>query len=416
MRDTEIVYQQGAKTEESAAFGAQLGISTLVAGILLHRGINSPAKGKEFLYGKQQPFGDPFLIMNMAQAVTRIQEALNKGEHITIYGDYDVDGITASSLLFLFLKDYGAKVNVYIPRRDNEGYGLNDKALAKLAAEGTNLLITVDTGISGIEAVQNSPDGMDIIITDHHMPPDDLPKACAVVNVHQAGDQYDYKELAGAGVAFKLCQALYQKLENTTAYWEKYIDLAALGTIADMVSLTEENREIVRRGLAGLAKTKNPGLKALIKEAGAEGRPLNSEIVGFVLAPRLNAAGRLDDAMDGVKLLTTQDTEEALAIAHKLNEENIKRQVISKDIYDEAIEMLSQEPMGSAIVVGKDNWHPGVIGIVASRLVERFNRPAILFSFDGEVAKGSCRSIPPVNMYDSLNACQEYLIQFGGHA
>jgi len=416
MRDTEIVYQQGAKTEESAAFGAQLGISTLVAGILLHRGINSPAKGKEFLYGKQQPFGDPFLIMNMAQAVTRIQEALNKGEHITIYGDYDVDGITASSLLFLFLKDYGAKVNVYIPRRDNEGYGLNDNALAKLAAEGTNLLITVDTGISGIEAVQNSPDGMDIIITDHHMPPDDLPKACAVVNVHQAGDQYDYKELAGAGVAFKLCQALYQKLENTTAYWEKYIDLAALGTIADMVSLTEENREIVRRGLAGLAKTKNPGLKALIKEAGAEGRPLNSEIVGFVLAPRLNAAGRLDDAMDGVKLLTTQDTEEALAIAHKLNEENIKRQVISKDIYDEAIEMLSQEPMGSAIVVGKDNWHPGVIGIVASRLVERFNRPAILFSFDGEVAKGSCRSIPPVNMYDALNACQEHLIQFGGHA
>ena len=416
MRDTEIVYQQSAKTEESAAFGAQLGISTLVAGILLHRGINSPAKGKEFLYGKQQPFGDPFLIMNMAQAVTRIQEALNKGEHITIYGDYDVDGITASSLLFLFLKDYGAKVNVYIPRRDNEGYGLNDNALAKLAAEGTNLLITVDTGISGIEAVQNSPDGMDIIITDHHMPPDDLPKACAVVNVHQAGDQYDYKELAGAGVAFKLCQALYQKLENTTAYWEKYIDLAALGTIADMVSLTEENREIVRRGLAGLAKTKNPGLKALIKEAGAEGRPLNSEIVGFVLAPRLNAAGRLDDAMDGVKLLTTQDTEEALAIAHKLNEENIKRQVISKDIYDEAIEMLSQEPMGSAIVVGKDNWHPGVIGIVASRLVERFNRPAILFSFDGEVAKGSCRSIPPVNMYDALNACQEHLIQFGGHA
>jgi len=416
MRDKEIVYQQGASVEDSAAFGAQLGISSLVAGILLHRGINSPTEGKEFLYGKQQPFGDPFLIMNMAQAVTRIQEALNKGEHITIYGDYDVDGITASSLLFLFLKDYGAKVNVYIPRRDNEGYGLNDNALAKLAAEGTKLLITVDTGISGVEAVQNSPAGMDIIITDHHMPPDNLPKAYTVVNVHQTGDQYGYKELAGAGVAFKLCQALYQKLEQTDTYWEKYIDLAALGTIADMVSLTEENREIVRRGLAGLAKTQNLGLKALIKEAGVEDRPLNSEIVGFVLAPRLNAAGRLDDAMDGVKLLTTQAANEAQAIAHKLNEENVERQIISKDIYDEAIELLGKQPMGSAIVVGKDNWHPGVIGIVASRLVERFNRPAILFSFDGEVAKGSCRSIPPVNMYDSLNACQEYLIQFGGHA
>jgi len=416
MRNKEIVYQVGASAQEIEAFGAQLGTSPLLAGILLHRGINNVELGKEFLYGKQQPFGDPFLIKNMAPAVMRIQEAMSKGEQITIYGDYDVDGITASSLLFLFLRDYGAKVNVYIPRRDNEGYGLNDVALANLSQAGTRLLITVDTGISGIEEVKNSPADMDIIITDHHMPPENLPEAFTVINPHQQGDTYDYKELAGAGVAFKLCQALYQKLENTQNYWDKYIDLAALGTIADMVPLTAENRDIVRKGLASLATTRNPGLKALIQAAGVEGKPLNAEMVGFVLAPRLNAAGRLDDAMDGVKLLTAQTAAEAETIAQKLNEENIRRQTISKDIYDEALAYLSGKELGSALVLGKDNWHPGVIGIVASRLVERFNRPAILLSFDGEVAKGSCRSIPPVNMYEVLTACKSHLIQFGGHA
>lgn len=397
-------------------FAQELGTNSLVAEVLLKRGITSVEAGKEFLYGRKEPFGNPFLIKNMARAVTRIVEAMSKGEHITVYGDYDVDGITASSLLFLFLQEQGAQVDVYIPRRDSEGYGLNRDALLALASKGTKLLITVDSGISGLEEVANGPVGMDIIITDHHMPPSELPPAYTIVNPHQEGDSYPCKELAGAGVAFKVCQALHQHLTKSQEYWSKYVELAAMGTVADLVPLQEENREIVRAGLAQLAHTQNVGLQALIKVAGVADKPLTSEVIGYVLAPRMNAAGRLDDAMDVVKMLTCGDAGTAAAIAEKLHNENIERQNISKQIYEEAETMLKAEPQQYGIVLGKEGWHPGVIGIVASRLVEKHNCPTILLSIDGKRAKGSCRSIPPVNIYETLDACAEHLEQFGGHS
>ena len=393
-----------------------LQVSPVITGILLNRGLKDEEEMRQFLFGNPQVYHEPLLMKDMQKAGERILEAIRRQEPITVYGDYDVDGITASSLLYLFLKDQGARVNTYIPKRKGEGYGLNTEAVHNLAQEGTRLLVTVDCGISGINEVAEAPAGMDIIITDHHMPPDTLPPAYAIINPKQPGCGYPFKGLSGVGVAFKLCQALYQMQNLRQPLWEKYTELAALGTVADIVPLQGENRELVKRGLKALETTPLIGLQKLMEVSGCPKKDVSSENIGFIIAPRLNAVGRLEHAQLAVELLTTGVETEAQSIAEELNKENILRQEISRQIFIEAEAMLAQQKeVKTAIVLAREGWHAGVIGIVASRLVDKYNLPTILISIDGENAKGSCRSIASLDLYSAISECSDCLIQFGGH-
>ena len=416
MLKSEIERIENYNWKRAEEIANELEISPLVIGVLLNRNITDIDEIKNFLYGSEEPFHDPFLLKDMSKAVFRIVAAMEKGEKITVYGDYDVDGITASSLLYMFLKEQGAVVDVYIPKREDEGYGLNSDALQKLFATGTRLLITVDCGVSGNKEVAEVQKGMDIIITDHHTPPKELPAAFAIINPHQNDCRYPFKDLAGVGVAFKLCQGLYKYLTKEEELWTDKIEFAAMGTVADIVPLVGENRELVRLGLKRIKHTKSKGLLELMKVAGVDYKRVTVETIGFVIAPRLNAVGRLEHAMSAVDLLTTDDNTKAEEIAQKLNEENILRQSISKKIFEEAEEMLHKaDSIKTAIVLAKEDWHAGVVGIVASRLVDKYNLPTVLITMDGEKAKGSCRSIPPLNIYEALEGCKEFLLQFGGH-
>ena len=401
---------------KAGCLAAELGISPLVTGILLERGMNDTESMRDFLYGSSTPFHDPFLMKDMARSVARIERALQNGEKITVYGDYDVDGITASSLLYIYLQNRGARVQTYIPQRKNEGYGLNDEALQTIANGGTTLVITVDCGISGLHEVENAPQCLDIIITDHHTVPEQLPPAYAIINAKQVDDSYPFKELSGVGIAFKLCQALEQREAGRLPQWTEYTELAALGTVADIVPLIGENRELVRRGLAAMATTKLVGLEALIAVSGCHKDSITSDNIGFGLAPRLNAVGRLEHAQRAVELLVSKDPLKAKEIAEELNAENTLRQEISRQIQEEAEELLAQEEhIDTAIVLAKEGWHQGVIGIVASRLVDKYHLPTILMSISGDMAKGSCRSIPALNLYEAIAAEADILTQFGGH-
>ncbi len=401
---------------KAGCLAAELGISPLVTGILLERGLNDTESMREFLYGSLSPFHDPFLLKDMEKAVRRIEGALAAGEKITVYGDYDVDGISASSLLYIYLQGRGAKVETYIPQRKNEGYGLNDDALQTIADGGTTLVITVDCGISGVHEVENAPSSLDIIITDHHTVPEQLPPAYAIVNAKQADDAYPFKELSGVGIAFKLCQALEQKQPGRLPEWAELTELAALGTVADIVPLIGENRELVRRGLAAMESTQLVGLRALIEASGLAKERIAADNIGFGLAPRLNAVGRLEHAQRAVELLVTNDRYKASEIAAELNRENSLRQDISRQIQEEAEALLAQEEhIDTAIVLASEGWHQGVIGIVASRLVDKYHLPTILLSISGDMAKGSCRSIPALNLYEAIAAEADILTQFGGH-
>ena len=401
---------------KAGCLAAELGISPLVTGILLERGLNDTESMREFLYGSTTPFYDPFLLKDMEKSVRRIEKALQVGEKITVYGDYDVDGISASSLLYIYLQSRGAQVQTYIPQRKSEGYGLNDDALQSIAEGGTTLVITVDCGISGLHEVENAPQCLDIIITDHHTVPEQLPPAFAIVNAKQADDAYPFKELSGVGIAFKLCQALEQKVPGRLPEWAELTELAALGTVADIVPLVGENRELVRRGLAAMESTQLVGLRALIEASGLSGQRIASDNIGFGLAPRLNAVGRLEHAQRAVELLVTDDAYKAAEIAAELNRENSLRQDISKQIQEEAEALLAQEEhIDTAIVLASEGWHQGVIGIVASRLVDKYHLPTILLSISGDMAKGSCRSIPALNLYEAIAAEADILTQFGGH-
>ena len=394
-----------------------LHISPAIVGILLHRGLTDAASMKEFLFGKEEPYHDPFLLKDMDVAARRIQKAVEAGEKITVFGDYDVDGITASSLLYLYLAENGVEVKTYIPRRQGEGYGLNSEALETLYKDGVTLVITVDCGISGVQEVAAAPAGLDIIITDHHRPPEILPEAYAIVNPRQPLCPYPFKGLSGVGVAFKLCQALHKLSHPEQPLWENYTELAALGTVADIVPLQDENRVLVKRGLKAMGKTSLVGLRKLLEVCHCDPVSMRSEKIGFVLAPRLNAVGRLEHAQLAVELLTTDKAEAALEMARQLNEENALRQEISHRIFIEAEQMLErEEKLPAAILLAKEGWHPGVIGIVASRLVDKYYRPVILLSINGAQTKGSCRSIPPLDMYEALQTCEADLLQFGGHS
>ncbi|HAT98108.1 MAG TPA: single-stranded-DNA-specific exonuclease RecJ, partial [Acidaminococcaceae bacterium] len=333
--------------EEIKPLARQLGISPVTAGILWNRGLKEESAIRDFLYGKKEPYYDPFRMKDMRIAAERILQAVRDHEKIAVYGDYDVDGITASSLLYLYLKEQFANVCTYIPKREGEGYGLNCEALQSLYDLGITLIVTVDCGISGVKEVAEAPRGMDIIITDHHRPPEILPAAYAIVNPKQADCAYPFKGLSGVGVAFKLCQAL-EKLQNPEApLWERFTELAALGTVADIVPLQDENRTLVKRGLKAMETTSLTGLRKLLEVCRCANEPLTTEKIGFMLAPRLNAVGRLEHAQLAVELLVTKDEIMAEAMANDLNNENAVRQEISRQIFEEAIELLEKQgPVG----------------------------------------------------------------------
>ncbi len=395
----------------------QLGIPRAIAQVLINRGLENVEEARDFLHGDLSNLEDPFLLKDMAVAVDRVSKAVREQEKITIYGDYDVDGMTSTAILYKLLSGLGARVDYYIPGRLNEGYGLNATALEQLYQEGTRLVISVDCGISAASEVSQFAGKLDFVITDHHQPPAHLPPAKAVINPKQFDCRYPEKNLAGVGVAFKLCQALYLDYCQVPLPLNDYLELVSIGTIADIVSLTGENRLLVKKGLQQLNQTQNVGLQALLTRCGLDPAVVDARKVGFVIAPHLNAAGRVGNAAAGVELLLTKDPERAMELAGQLYEENLQRQAIEKEILVAADETLirQEKVWENAFVLDGIDWHPGVIGIVASRLVAKYYRPVVMISIQEGIGRGSCRSIPGFDILKALHACSDLLLQFGGH-
>lgn len=403
-------------------FARHLHISPLLAQILLNRGLFSLTEAAQFLYGDLSCLPDPFLFQDMDRAVERILLAVKRREKILVYGDYDADGITGTVLLVQALTQLGATVDFYVPHRLHEGYGLHLEPVKRAHAQGFTLVITVDCGISGAEVVAWAKNnrGPDFIITDHHQVPARLPAALAVINPKRTDCPYPFKELAGAGVALKLVQALFRERPAPgRPAWQDYLDLACLGTVADLVPLLGENRLLVKHGLPLLAGTKRPGLKALLATAGCPEEKLDTREISFGLAPRLNAMGRMGDAGQAVRLLLCPDMEMAEKMAAGLEEANQQRQAVEQTVLNEALQMLEEDPrqkQSRIILLARETFHPGVTGIVASRLVEIFYRPVMLVSLAKRYGKGSGRSIPGFHLYNALAHCRQHLLSYGGHA
>ncbi len=393
----------------------KFGVSTLLAKLLLARDIEED-KILEYLEPDLDKLRDPYLMKGVKETVERIDKAINENEKITIFGDYDVDGVTSINILMSFLLERGANVDYYLPDRIEEGYGLNKDAIKNIKEKGTTLLITVDCGISAVEEVEYANSlGLDVCVTDHHKCPEVLPNAYAIVNPKQKDCKYPFKMFAGVGVAFKIITALSMKYGLDKEAYLKYIDIAAVGTISDIVPLEDENRIISAYGIRKIKETNNLGLRALIKIAGY--RQIDSTMVSFGLAPRINACGRMGNASLAVKLLFAKNINEAFQIAKKLEMQNRERQAVEKNIYDEAVAMIEKQNMknDNVIVLGKENWHNGVIGIVASKLTELYNKPVILVTFENGIGKGSGRTPFGFSLYEALEECKDTLIQFGGH-
>jgi single-stranded-DNA-specific exonuclease len=404
----------------------ELGISPLTAQVLRNRGIDSAEQARRFLFPTLFDLPDPSSMKDMAKAVERVAKAIRNREPIMLYGDYDVDGTTATALLLLFLKKIGGRVDFYIPDRLQEGYGLNLEAVQRIQAQGASLLITVDCGITNLEEVRYAQEkGLDVIITDHHEVPSVLPPALAVVNPKQKDCPYPFKGLAGVGVAFNLVIALRSFLRKQNLWEEaeipnlkEYLDLVGLGTISDVVPLLGANRVLAKYGLAQINQSTRPGILALREISGIKELPVDTAGIHFRFAPRMNAAGRIGDARETVRLLVSEDKTEAQKIAVHLNELNSKRQQIEEKILTEAREMIEASSMGKkkkSLVLASPNWHPGVIGIVASRLTEEYHRPAVLIALKEKRGKGSARSIDCFPLYQALKACESWLERLGGH-
>ena len=391
------------------------GCTPLLALVLALRGIKSRTEMDEMLRGGEELLEDPMLLRDMPLAAERVRRAVESGEKVAVYGDYDVDGITSTCLLTDYLRFKGLECIPYIPDRSEEGYGLNDAAVAALHEQGVSLIITVDCGITAREeALYAASLGMDMIITDHHeCGSGPLPEAVAVVDCKRPDEVYPNHVLAGVGVALKLVCACEGRSSEMV---DRYCDLAAIGTIADVMPLVGENRYLVRRGLEKIKREPRPGIAAMLRESSVDGKKLTASVVGFTLAPRLNAAGRLDCPSVAARLLMTENPAEATSLAVELCDLNRKRQSIETAIWDEANAMLSSAEPDSPIVLASDKWHQGVIGIAASRLAEQYSLPAIMVCLNGEVGKGSCRSYGGFNLFDALSACSKHLIGFGGHA
>ena len=412
--------------EVAAALSGNLGISALHSGVLSARGFVTATDAKQYLSPDLADLGDPFHLKGMEEAVTRVIQAYERGETVCIHGDYDVDGITSVALLAGFFSAVGVKCVYVIPRRLEEGYGLSTDGVDEAIRLGASLLITVDCGITSVkEALYCRQQGVDLIVTDHHTPSESLPAAVAVINPLQPGCNSTFKKLAGVGLALKLAMAVRSRMRGNGFFegmaepnLREYLDLAALGTIADLVPLQGENRIIAVAGLRQLAQSKRAGIIALKKVSLVE-KTVSAGDVGFRLAPRLNAAGRLDDAKRGVELLLSSDPEASEALADELDAGNRERQEIEREILADALKKLDSDTSMEgrrSIVMASDKWHPGVIGIVASRLVELYYRPTILIALQDGRGRGSGRSINSFHLYDALSCASRNLIKFGGHS
>ena len=401
--------------QKSEAFAEEVGTSPLAASLLLGRGITEKEEARAFLFEESVAFHDPFLLKDMNKAIDRIRQAKEREEAVLVFGDYDADGVSSTALLLTALRDYGVQADYYIPNRFTEGYGPNEPAFRHAKESGFGLIITVDTGISGVHEARVAKEiGIDLIVTDHHEPGPELPEALAIIHPKHPEGAYPFGYLAGVGVALKVAHALYGKVP------EHLLDLAAIGTIADLVPLNGENRLIAKRGLSALRQTERSGIVALCKQTGTEQSSINEETVGFMIGPRINAAGRLDDAGPAAELMLTEDMDEAIMLAEEIDAMNKQRQTIVNEMAKEAIDIVNRDyPPDEypVIIVGKEGWNPGVVGIVASRLTDTFYRPAIVLGFDSEkgIAKGSARSIKGFDLFQSLSTCRDILPHFGGH-
>ena len=392
-------------------------LNRLLSILLTNREITEETEITKFLNPKRSDFYDPFGMPDMEKAVERILKAIEKKEQIIIYGDYDVDGITSVTVLKSFLEERGIQVNVYIPNRLNEGYGLNKTAMEEIAKQGNKLMITVDCGITAVEEVEYAKKfGIETIITDHHEPAEELPKAIAVVDAKRKDNKYEYRNLAGVGVVFKLIQALSIKLELDQKEYLKYLDIVCVGTISDIVPLTDENRVIVKLGLKLVEQTKNLGLKEILQSCGYS--KINSTTISFGVAPRINACGRMGHQEEALNLLLSKEENEVKKLTQKINEYNKTRQEIEKNIYNEAIEQIEKEGNDNknTIVVFGKGWHHGVIGIVSSKITELYFKPSILLCEEDGKCKGSGRSIPGFDLHEALMECNDTIDKFGGHA
>lgn len=400
-----------------AELAYEYGYDELAVFLLAARGVTEPEDIDEFL-NYNTDLDDPFYIKDMDKAVDRIRKAIENCEKIAVYGDYDADGVTATALLYLYLESQGADVTYYIPSRMEEGYGLHNDAIDTLEQKGIKLIITVDNGINSCnEAEYIKSKGIDLVVTDHHQPGSVLPEAVAVVNPHRADDMSEFKDLAGVGVAFKLVCALEDgDYESVLA---DFADIVAIGTIADIVPLKGENRLLAVRGIEAIKHSSRQGIVAIKNIAGCSIRDFNAMNVAFTIAPRINAAGRVEDATTALKLLLTDDEEEAMLLAEKLDSFNAHRQKTEAAIIEEAINKIENDSnlkYAKVIVVDGENWHSGVIGIVASKIVDRYGKPAMVIAKDGSgEAKGSCRSIEGFSLFDALTDAEDYLVRFGGH-
>ncbi len=399
----------------------ELNILPVTAELLVKRGITEPERAYAFLSPDLKDLYNPFLMKDMDKATERILTAIREAEKICVWGDYDVDGTTGTALFYSFFQELGVKITTYIPNRLKEGYGLNIEGIKRLHKEGVTLIITVDCGISNHTEIEFARTlGMDCIVVDHHEVPPQIPPACAVLNPKQPDCGYPFKALAGVGVAFNLVIAIRAKLRERGWHGElpnlkRYLDIVAIGTVADVVPLVDQNRILVSYGLKELASTKRLGLKSLMDVAGVGGLKPTAEHIAFQLAPRINASGRMDSADTALRLLVTENHREATELARRLNTENSKRQSTEERILREALSMITEPLTDRAIVLAREGWHAGVIGIVASRIMERFTRPTILLSIDGDRVKGSARGTAGCNIIDTLRRCESYLEKYGGH-
>lgn len=403
----------------AARLARELGASEVLATLLVNRGVTDPETAYKFLNPNIKDLHDPFLMADMRAAVDRILRAVEQKEKILIYGDYDVDGTTSTVILKKALTLIGAEVSYYIPERLKDGYGLREDAMERAKQDGYRLVISVDTGIRACQVVEHARSlGLDIIITDHHLPEEGLPRANAVLNPKRADCRYPNKNLAGCGVAFKLAQALLNETGHGLLV-ESFIKIAAIGTIADIVPLTGENRIIAKYGLAGLRKPNNHGLRALLEVAGLTDKAVSCVDVGFRLGPRINAVGRMAGASAAVDLFDAPDLESAMRLALQMNEQNTARQQAEADILTQVLDEIERDPshaQSHVAVIAGQGWHRGVIGIVASKVVERLHRPTIIISIEDGVGHGSGRSIPAFHLLDGLTSCAELFERFGGHS
>lgn len=395
-----------------------LKVSPPLAALLLQRGLETPEAAARFLRPSLDGLSDPFELPDMARAVELLGEAVRRGHTILVHGDYDVDGQCGAALLTRTLRAAGARVVPFVPHRLRDGYDFGPAGLAAAREHQAAVIVTCDCGVTALDAVARAKEaGHTVIITDHHLP-GALPNADAIVNPRRPDAESSYQDFCGAGVAFKLAQGLVRALGLPANLPYHLLDLAALATVADIVPLTGENRTLVRFGLKTLADSPWPGIRALIETVGLAGRPIRAGQVGFIIAPRLNAAGRIGDAMDGLRLLLSDDPEEARELARQLETINARRQTMDQEILEQAVGDIEREvdlEEWYGLVLARDGWHPGVIGIVASRLVERFGRPTILVALEGDEGRGSGRSIPGFDLHAALVTCAPHLARFGGH-